>query len=217
MNRELKQKILALYTEFKDVYGPYIRKNDNREIVILYDGQKRSARQLAKILLEVKLGRLLNINFETVDHKDGNCTNNSIDNLQILERGVNAKKEALHIIPILAKCIYCKKDFYLSVNQRNTENKAGPFCSKQCSGLYGKIIQMGGEKESRVIYEKKYVKGGLLCFLFLIPSTSFSFTYLLGNVTPKNPTATIWQCSNAAVSSCQWQFPDKIFFNGFGG
>ena len=46
-------------------------------------------------------------------------------------------------------CPLCKKEFTLEgrklkdAKQNIKKGKAGPFCSKRCSGLYGKRIQMG--------------------------------------------------------------------------
>ena len=49
---------------------------------------------LARLKLEVKLGRYLTNN-EEVDHIDGDCTNDSIKNLQVLTKSKNAAKSAL--------------------------------------------------------------------------------------------------------------------------
>lgn len=79
------------------VYGPYKRKNDNRLIVILYDTetQKRQTVSYPKWLMEKIIDRKLD-KWETVDHRDEDCTNNSIFNLQILTRVENARKSYYH-------------------------------------------------------------------------------------------------------------------------
>src|ERR1700757_1349749 len=131
---EIKQQILKLYPEYNKIYGPYVRKIDNRKIISLSCiGKKGSiAKQLARILLEIKLNRRLDIN-ETVDHIDGDITNDAIDNLQLLSREDNAGKAAIRRKQIKDKCIYCKKEFILTRNQTNAykwkghENTAGPF------------------------------------------------------------------------------------------
>ncbi len=51
MDEEEKKKILGLYPEFSNIYGPYLRR-DGRRTVVLYDGERRSSRQLAKVRLE---------------------------------------------------------------------------------------------------------------------------------------------------------------------
>src|SRR5690606_36242053 len=82
--------ILALYPEYTKVYGPYTRK-DSRRILVFTGPGGRTTRQLAKVILEIKLGRRL-INDETVDHIDGNVLNDSSDNLQVLSLADNIKK-----------------------------------------------------------------------------------------------------------------------------
>jgi len=64
MNSKLKQKILKLYKNYSTVYGPYIRKSDNRAIITLsaLSGEKKKKRKthlLARFKLEVKLKRKL--------------------------------------------------------------------------------------------------------------------------------------------------------------
>lgn len=45
-------------------------------------------------------------------------------------------------------CPLCKKEFELEGRklkdalQNQKKGKAGPFCSKQCAGKYGKLVQM---------------------------------------------------------------------------
>lgn len=85
-----KEKILSLYPEFDNVYGPYLRK-DGRNTVVLYKDGKTSSRQLAKVRLETILGRRL-LAGETVDHKDENCGNDDPSNLQLLSHSDNAAK-----------------------------------------------------------------------------------------------------------------------------
>ncbi len=87
---KVKHKVLALYLNITKIYGPYDRA-DGRKVVILYDGEKRSARQYAKIKLEVKLGRRLKPG-EEVDHKDGNFRHNKFSNLQVLSGIENRRK-----------------------------------------------------------------------------------------------------------------------------
>lgn len=139
-----KQEILALYEDFIDVYGPYIRK-DGRKIVILYDGVNKSARQYAKVVLEVKLGRRL-IGDETADHIDGDKTNDAPDNLRVLSRRENAQASAKRI-RIFAACATCGEKFELSAAQRNTRSKKrklGPFCSSNCKsqGFRNKALEL---------------------------------------------------------------------------
>ena len=90
MDKEEADRVLELYPEFTKIYGPYVYK-DNRKRVVLYDGKRCSSRQLAKVRLEIKLGRRL-IEGETVDHIDEDYTNDDPDNLQLLSQSKNATK-----------------------------------------------------------------------------------------------------------------------------
>lgn len=79
-----------MYGQAIRIYGPYTRK-DGRKIVILYDGVNRSARQLAKVKLEIHLGRLLRKG-EEVDHEDEDKTNDHISNLRPITSTKNRQK-----------------------------------------------------------------------------------------------------------------------------
>lgn len=122
------------------IYGPYTRK-DGRQHIILYKDGKRTTVSYPKYLLEQKLGRVL-LPDETCDHIDGDFTNNSLDNLQVLSRGDNAAK-AMALRPAEKAyfvCPECHKSFYKSMRDvrgnQIKKKKAGPFCSKSCAGKY---------------------------------------------------------------------------------
>jgi hypothetical protein len=126
------------------VYGPYTRK-DGRQHVIIYDNGKRKTVSYPKYLLETKLGRLL-LPDETCDHIDNDHTNNSLDNLQVLTRSDNVKKQ-IAFKPAeqgYFVCPECNKSFYKlmrSVRENNIkQKKAGPFCSKKCAGQYSQKL-----------------------------------------------------------------------------
>ena len=153
MDESEKKAVLALYPEFHTIYGPYLRK-DGRHVVILYDGKRRSARQLAKVRLEVSLNRRL-IDDETVDHVDNNVGNDSVDNLQVLSRLHHAKADALQAPLEQCECRWCGKEFTLSKDQRNS-SKAGPFCSRTCTGAYGASVQNGGNSLKRNTANRTY-------------------------------------------------------------
>lgn len=129
------------------VYGPYTRKSDGREVVRLkLTNGKFKMKSYARYLKEIELGRELDRNEETVDHKNRNHTDNEAENLQILTRVENAAKSALRREDVKDNCVYCGTEFTLTKSQvRNSSRRqAGPFCSRKCTGLYGKSIQMGG-------------------------------------------------------------------------
>lgn len=126
------------------IYGPYTRKDGRKHIVLVYADGTKTSKSWPKHLMEIKLGRLLE-SYETVDHIDGDRTNDDYSNLQILTRSENAKKSAF-VVSGTFPCCWCGKEFKLSVNQR-TKRKGktlNRFCSKSCSGKYGKSVQQHG-------------------------------------------------------------------------
>ena len=118
------------------VYGPYTRK-DGRAVVIHYDGTTRRTQSYPRYLMEEFLGRDLN-EWEHVDHISNDCTDNRIENLQILTPAENTRKSAKGAEMALFNCPVCALDFYYSMRQYRsnqlTQGKAGPYCSRQCAG-----------------------------------------------------------------------------------
>lgn len=149
MKESARRKVLQLYPEFHTVYGPYLRK-DGRKVVILYDGRKRSARQLAKVKVECKIGRRLKPG-EEVDHKDGDVTNDKFSNLQVLYKKKHLQLDCLRRTSVFATCAHCSIEFELKPTQTCTRalTKAGPFCSKRCVGKYGASVSHGNKTLKR--------------------------------------------------------------------
>ena len=122
------------------VYGPYTRK-DGRQHVVLYKDGVRTTVSYPKYLLEKKLGRKLESN-ETCDHIDNNPSNNSLDNLQVLSRSDNIRKQAALTPKELGTftCSVCNCSFTKPLNQvkhNRKQNKSGPYCSRSCAGKGG--------------------------------------------------------------------------------
>ena len=68
---------------------PYLRPDGRKHVIITNDGGNKTTRSYPRYLLEKKLGRPL-LPEETVDHIDGDHTNDSFDNLRVLSRSENA-------------------------------------------------------------------------------------------------------------------------------
>lgn len=131
------------------IYGPYLRKDNRKHIVIVHDDGRKQTKSYPKYLLEQKLGREL-LPHETCDHEDNDFTNDDINNLQLLTRQENASKEMQRdhrqapVVNIV--CESCSVSFSIVkriVDRNMRESKAGPFCSKRCAGIYGANIQNG--------------------------------------------------------------------------
>lgn len=129
-------------------YGPYLNKKDNRlRCILVHKNGYKQTISYPKYLIEVHLDRYLEAN-ETVDHIDGNPLNNSIDNLRILDRKLHCTQDAHRNEDIKVKCTYCGKEFTIKGSKlynrnRKDRHQAGYFCSKTCSGKYGKAVQLG--------------------------------------------------------------------------
>lgn len=124
------------------VYGPYLRK-DGRQHVIVITGSNRRTVSYPKFLMEQKLGRQLDPDLETVDHIDGDFTNNNFSNLRIISRSQHTKEDAVRAVSITQACVWCGCTLRRQrrhVNQNATAGKAGPFC-RPCAGKYGTDIQ----------------------------------------------------------------------------
>lgn len=109
-----------------------------------------------KYLMEKELGRELTPD-EVVHHKDENPLNNDISNLMIMSQRDHAAIHARKYYDTMATCDWCGKEFlwtgkqqqYFYSNQRNHSYGASrPFCSRACSGSYGRQVQMNSNLES---------------------------------------------------------------------
>lgn len=145
----IKENILKLYPEFDRVYGVHYRKDGRLTILLtkswVHKGCKGRNKTISypKALMEVYLNKRLSED-ETVDHIDKNPLNNDTDNLQILSRSDHASLDCKRRSSVFLTCDYCGISFEATRNQianRHTGRKLHSFCSKTCSGKYGKEVQ----------------------------------------------------------------------------
>lgn len=119
------------------MHGPYKRKDGRKHLVVIYDNGSRGSISYPKWLVEEHIGRKLT-DWETVDHIDGDFTNDSISNLQILSREDNARKSVVYAKKVTLVCKTCGAEFIrrdvVEQRLRNILHKDGPFCSKSCVG-----------------------------------------------------------------------------------
>lgn len=131
------------------IYGPYLRKDGRKHIVLYWPKEnKRQTISYPKWLMEQHLGRFLTED-ETIDHKNRDFTDDRIENFEILSKAAHAKIDVIRSVLDESLCIYCKaKIMRLARNRRRGSklDKAGPFCSKQCSGKYGADVRFNEAK-----------------------------------------------------------------------
>ncbi len=117
------------------VHGPYTRA-DGRKHVIYYDRTTRRTQSYPRYLMEQHLGREL-LPTETVDHINGDFTDDRIENLQLLTLAENIQKSAKGVEYLTFGCPVCDDKFlYPARRYRHNQikqGKAGPFCSKSCA------------------------------------------------------------------------------------
>ena len=139
---------------------------DGRMRVYIKETQK--VMSYPKYLMEQELGRPLLPN-EEVHHRDENPLNNAIDNLQVRLHGEHQAEHATKYYDTTAICGWCGKEFLWTGarqrkfygNRRDCKNfSEKPFCSRQCSGKYGKSVQVQGLSSRRELSEDQvnYVK-----------------------------------------------------------
>lgn len=144
--------------EIRKIHGPYASGKQNRKRVLLYfkDGS-RTTKSWARYLYEREHGEI--DPSLTVDNIDEDCSNDSLDNLQLLTRSENSKKSAANGKNGIRKkytgtCPNCGAYFtrYLNrVRHNRKQGKAGPFCGKSCAGVYSMDVKMGRLQKLSVI------------------------------------------------------------------
>ena len=145
------------------VYGPYTRDDGRKHVIIMENGFQKTV-SYPKYLMEQKLGRKLTDD-ETVDHRDGDFTNDDPSNLRVRTRAQNASLGVKRLRTQTFSCPTCGKTIVKAGKalawalDRAKKGKAGPFCNRSCAGKYGKEIQLGlREKQLSSITEYSYYK-----------------------------------------------------------
>lgn len=128
----------------KNIYGPYKGTDGRQRCVLYFDDKTTSSRSYAKLLLESNLGRRLSAS-EEADHIDDDCSNDKVNNIQLLLREENIQKQREFITENTEvfgfHCAYCDTPFILKNHIRNQKLKTSKtglaFCSRRCSISYG--------------------------------------------------------------------------------
>lgn len=141
--------------------GPYLGKDGRYRIILKFNDGTKKGMSYPKYLMEMHLERYLEKD-ETVDHIDGNPLNNELSNLRVLNRQKHCSNDCIRNNSIIVTCTYCGKTFEIEgskINSRNRRDRhqSGYFCSRRCSGKYGKEIQLHlreHEQKEKIIASK---------------------------------------------------------------
>lgn len=148
-----------LYPEVEFMNGPYLRKDGRLMLTYKTFENKKGSISYPKYLKEKEINRRLSEN-ETIDHINGDPLDNNLSNLRIIERNKHITNDVRRICKSATKiyCQYCGKEINIEnrkISQMNRRN-TGYFCSRSCSGKYGKEIQLKQRNKEFVEKEKVY-------------------------------------------------------------
>lgn len=136
---------MNIYDDCK-VYGPWINKTYGRRIVeIVYPNGTRECTTWARYQMERHLNRRLG-RYETVDHIDRNKTNDSIDNLRVVDLSTHNSQDMFRVVYGNVACPICGTEFQIDRQQYYRvlyNHSAAAFCSRQCSGKYSFLVKSG--------------------------------------------------------------------------
>ena len=124
-----------MYDNMK-VYGPYTRK-DGRQVVILKTPGSSTAHKTVcypKYLVECQLQRYLTKD-ETVDHIDGDFTNNDLKNLRVVTRSEHCRSHVKVVKESTRRCVICGKQFTTKDSTRITCGSQS--CRGRCAHIDG--------------------------------------------------------------------------------
>ena len=132
----------------------YYKDNNSKDKLISYP----------KLIMEEYLGRKL-LDNEIVHHIDGNPLNNDISNLQVL---TYEEHNRLHFKSYYDKeviCEVCGRPFIWTAKRQgffqrdlNRNKNRIITCSRRCSNIYGRYIQLGYNENEALLMAKKKTK-----------------------------------------------------------
>ena len=133
----------------------YTNREGRKFIVYKDEYGKYHSESYARYLMEEYLGYELPPD-KDVHHKDGDKTNDTLNNLEIIDSKQHKKTHALKYKDTFEVCAECGKVFLVtskqnSQKQRNANRGHGKtneyFCSRKCSGKHNQRIQMEHQEE----------------------------------------------------------------------
>jgi hypothetical protein len=149
MSKNVNTMVPAKYPFTGYLMSEFVDKKSGRYYIGLYPEDKKSGlkpttRSKARYMMSVHLGRVLE-KWEQVDHKNGDHTDDRVDNFQILTVGDNNRKcrieQDTKAIPVDLVCPICSKDFQMAARNYRFHTKRGRIrfsCSRKCGYKLGK-------------------------------------------------------------------------------
>lgn len=128
---------MSVYEEYK-CYGPYKRSDGRLHVVLIKHGVngmicERKTVSYPKYLVERYLNRYLTLT-ETVDHIDGNFSNNELSNLRVVPRSEHCRSHVSKKIFKTQVCVICGKTFATNDGNITCGSKS---CRGACAHLNG--------------------------------------------------------------------------------
>jgi len=126
------------------IYKVFHRKENRWQanLILIDNISIRTTISYARYLMSVKLGRFLEKS-EQVDHIDNDCTNDSINNLQILSQNENLSKQVESYWKNSGNqkytkllCANCNNEFEILTRNFKFKSKSGQekfYCCRKCS------------------------------------------------------------------------------------
>src|ERR1700678_4235054 len=118
----------SLLATAEKVYGPYLSPIGRKIVIIIDDEGNRKTVSYPKYLMEQHLGVELDPDLHTIDHRDGNKSNDDLSNLQILPRSEHSAKDTRRVKLEKFICGECGKEFERSprlVRDKSKKGKSG--------------------------------------------------------------------------------------------
>jgi len=165
-----KQQIISKL--YEKVLGPYSKSNGRKHVVVKLEDGTYQTISYPKYLMEEHLGRRLDPELETVDHIDSNHYNDEISNLRLMPREEHSSFDTRRVKLIELVCDMCGEKFQRTpriIRIKARLGKRGYFCSRRCSGRYGRLLALKKIKKMKKqqhveseYYKKKYLEGDLV-------------------------------------------------------
>jgi hypothetical protein len=147
---EMAEAFELISTAKEKAYGPYNSSKPGRKIMILIDehGNRRTMTYPRYQLLQ-QTGKPVDENL-TVDHRNGDRTDDRIENYQLLPRSDHSKLDTRRAKLVKLTCPMCQKEHFRTPRKIREKSKAGKradFCSRKCAGKYSREVQLGKRKK----------------------------------------------------------------------